>query len=375
MDNNKLLPEGFCDLIGDEARINNDTSYKLISFFQGFGYDLVKTPLVELENTLKDYQKTTQKSFQIFDINSGQNLMFRSDITAQISRLVETRLKDHQFPLRLCYLGDVLKISSRAIQSDRQITQAGIELIGSDNILKSASEIIELTINSLNKIDVENLTIDFSIPNFLKLLLEELNLGDDRVRKAIEEKNISNIKDLTSHYADSLVNIALEIKNPQEIRKNLVNLKISSNLLDKFDNLLLIIDKINYKHSAIEILVNIFDDLEFSYHDNIGFSIFTKESLLPIARGGLYEIKKGVMAAGSSIYINLIKDILLKSDQCNVKKILISDDISQKQLDLLKKDGYITIKSLCDNSIESLQEEAKLLNINFIYFNSAIKNI
>ncbi len=33
MDNNKLLPEGFCDLIDKEAQINHDASHKLISFF------------------------------------------------------------------------------------------------------------------------------------------------------------------------------------------------------------------------------------------------------------------------------------------------------------------------------------------------------
>ena len=67
-DNSKLLPEGFCDLIDEEARVNQDSSYKLIDFFQDFGYDLVKTPLLELEKTLNDYQKSNQKSFQIFDI-------------------------------------------------------------------------------------------------------------------------------------------------------------------------------------------------------------------------------------------------------------------------------------------------------------------
>ncbi len=291
--------------------------------------------------------------------------MFRSDITAQISRLIETRLKDQKFPLRLCYLGDVLKISNRSIHSDRQITQAGIELIGSDNILKSASEIVELTISSLNKIDVDNLTIDFSIPNFLNLLLEELKLNDHNVKKAIEEKNISNIKNLTSIYADNLINIALEIKNSKEIRQNLVNLKISANLLQKFDRLLLIIEKINQKYPDIEILINIFDDLEFSYHEDIGFSIFTTESALPIARGGLYKIKKDVMAVGSSIYINLIKEILLKSSHDESKRILIGEDIKPQQIESLQEDGYITIKSLCDNDIESLQKEAKFLEINF----------
>ncbi len=372
-DNSKLLPEGFCDLIDEEARVNQDSSYKLIDFFQDFGYDLVKTPLLELEKTLNDYQKSNQKSFQIFDINSGQNLVFRSDITAQISRLITTRLKDRNFPLRLCYLGDILKISNSALQSDRQITQAGIELIGSNNKIKSSLEVIELTIDSLSEINVSNLTIDFTIPNFLELTIEELGFKNNDLKNALEEKNISTIKDLSGKFADDLINIVLEIKDLQKIRQNLINLKISDNLLSKFDDLLVVINGLKNKYSQIEVLVNIFDGLEFSYHDDIGFAIFTKESLSPIARGGRYQIKEDVMAVGSSIYINLIKEILLKSSQNNIKKILISDEVSKDQLESLRLEGYITVRSLIDSQdIDSLKKEAKLLEIKSIYYKNKI---
>ena len=308
----KLLPSGFFDLIGDEARINHEITNKIISNFLTNNYQLVKTPLIEFEETLSNYKKLNEQSFHVPDISSGKNLVFRNDITVQIARLVNTRLKDAPLPLKLCYLGDVLKVDNQNLHCDRQLTQAGIEIIGDDKNA-SVKEVLDVTLSSLKAIDIEHLTIEFCFPEFLDLLLAELKITNDKeLRRAIEEKNISKIKEISAgKFGEILTNLALEIKDCAKIKENLEKLAISKVLSKKIDNLLKITQENQENYPEITILVSIFSDREFFYHQDIGFTIFTKKSLYPIARGGKYQINANLPAVGSTIYINDLRKILV----------------------------------------------------------------
>ena len=308
--NQKLLPSGFFDLIGNEARINQEITNKIVTNFLKNNYQLVKTPLIEFEQTLSNYQKLNEQSFHVPDISSGKNLVFRNDITVQIARLVNTRLKDAPLPLKLCYLGDVLKVDNQNLRGDRQLTQAGVEFIG-EVTTDSIKEVLAVTISSLEKINITDLTIEFCLPQFMDLLLLELKLhGNEELYQAIEEKNISKIKEVSGKFGDLLTNLALEMQDFDKIKEILEKLKIPKNLKIKIDNLLKIIKKIKKNYPKITILINIFGDREFFYHKDIGFSIFTKKVLSPIARGGKYQINDNLPAIGSTIYINDLRKIL-----------------------------------------------------------------
>ena len=56
---NNLLPEGFKDDVSSQAAIEHKYKNKIIDLFQSYGYELVKTPLIEFAgqinkvNTLK----------------------------------------------------------------------------------------------------------------------------------------------------------------------------------------------------------------------------------------------------------------------------------------------------------------------------------
>jgi ATP phosphoribosyltransferase regulatory subunit len=155
-----LLPIGFYDLLSSEALINQESIDILLKNFYGFGYNLVKTPLVEFEDSLDGNQKLGEQSFKMIDIFSGKKLVIRSDITAQIIRLLNTKLQKEITPLRICYAGDVLKVKNDDLYSDRQLTQVGIELIGSKSS-GANEEVINVILDGLNNIKLPNLIIDF----------------------------------------------------------------------------------------------------------------------------------------------------------------------------------------------------------------------
>ena len=45
-----LLPEGFKDEVSNQAAIEHKYKNKIIDLFQSYGYELVKTPLIEFAN-------------------------------------------------------------------------------------------------------------------------------------------------------------------------------------------------------------------------------------------------------------------------------------------------------------------------------------
>ncbi len=57
----------------------------------------------------------------------------RADTTPQVARIATTRLARAPRPLRLSYAGQCLRVRGSQLAPDRQIAQAGIELIGCDN--------------------------------------------------------------------------------------------------------------------------------------------------------------------------------------------------------------------------------------------------
>ena len=306
-----LLPAGFYDLLGDEAKSNQATIDILLHSFYTQNYQLIKTPLVECEESFKKFSKQIdEQSFRMVDSFSGKAILIRSDITPQIARLMATRLQNIQMPIRLCYVGDVLKIRNDNLYADRQLTQVGIELIGDDSC-SSNSEIIELTISSLKKIKLSNLIINFCLPQLLDHLLISLDVqNQNNLKKAIISKNISEISNLAGKYCNNLINLTLENQDFDKINLALSNLPIDAKTNDKILKWQKTISDIKSNHQEISFSLDIFGDEEFSYHNQIGFNIFADGCSYPIARGGRYFINDFTPAIGSTIYINNLRKIL-----------------------------------------------------------------
>jgi ATP phosphoribosyltransferase regulatory subunit len=321
MQNQKyLLPVGFYDLLGDEARVNQETIDVLLNSFYGKKYQLIKTPLVEFEQSLsgcsgidsKIAGEINDQSFKTIDNLSGKTLVIRSDITPQIARLMATKLHDAEMPVRLCYVGDVLKIENNDLYADRQLTQVGVELIGEDSCVANL-EVIELTLTALKKIKLSNLVINFCWPQFLNILLAELGFeNNSELKNAVSKKNISAIKNLAGKYSEALISLALENDNLDKIVQIISALPISDKTKNQLEKWQETVQKIKNKHSEIKFSVDVFGDEESSYHQQIAFTIFSEGFSYPIARGGRYLINQAFPAIGATIYINNLRKILTK---------------------------------------------------------------
>ena len=306
----RLLPLGFYELTGDEAKINYEYTKNTLESFMNDDYQLIKTSLIEfVENYDK---KNLENTFNFSDNISGKNLFFRDDITLQISKYISSNYDEINVPLKLCYYGDVVCLNSDEIYRERQQTQVGCEIIGSRDI-NSCFEVIKSTLNALEKINIIDLNISISLPDFLDKFLENINLENkDQLKDAIINKRISDIKILAKNYEELITEIVLKNNDfenlDKKIRSQFTNPEIAK-ILDNGKKLMIFLQE-NFE--KIKFNFDLFGDNKFSYHNNIAFDIFAGNFRYPIAKGGCYSIEfdnKKIDAVGSTIYINFLRKI------------------------------------------------------------------
>src|SRR5207237_10870595 len=107
-----LLPTGIHDLLPPEAEAEAGIVSWLMATLAAHGYERVKPPLVEFEETLFAGAGAAMATatFRIMDPASHRMIGVRADMTPQVARIAGTRLDAAPRPLRLSYAGPVLRV-------------------------------------------------------------------------------------------------------------------------------------------------------------------------------------------------------------------------------------------------------------------------
>jgi len=140
-------PEGVRDILPQETKERVKVLDTIGHVFAKEGYEQIMPPTFENYDYIKSalapsLDKETLKFFS----PEGQLMVMRPDFTTSIARVVATRMKHTQAPIRLFYSGDVYRIKKFATES--QFHQTGIELFntsvpeGDNEILKIAEEVM-----------------------------------------------------------------------------------------------------------------------------------------------------------------------------------------------------------------------------------------
>ncbi|OUU61335.1 MAG: hypothetical protein CBC22_07805 [Alphaproteobacteria bacterium TMED62] len=355
---NDLLPEGFKVLLPEQAHKEENISRSILDLFFQNGYQLVKTPMIEYEdnisqNTLKSLHN---QSFLLMEPETKKILVLRSDITAQVAKLASTKLKHYPRPIRFAYSGEVIRNSKNNYKSERQFKQIGVELIGGPQDA-SMVEILNLAISSLSKINIKNITIDFSLPSIFRLIDKNLKLKSNKnIKNALENKDPGVIQSKKYDYINGLILMAGTVEEAYKIYKkfkfpNKINL-----LLDNFFNLISVIKK---KNKNLSITVDMTEGNSFLEYYNFGFKIYNKENAKGIAVGGDYKSNNNEIGLGMTF---LVSQLLASTNFKKKEKAYVpfNTDLSKIKL----KKSLIIIKELY--SKKNKLTEAKKQKCDFI---------
>ena len=92
--NPALLPAGLADLLPPEAEREAALVEAMMAVFAGHGYERVKPPLLEFEDSLLagSGAAVAEQTFRLMDPVSQRMMGLRADTTPQVARIAATRL-------------------------------------------------------------------------------------------------------------------------------------------------------------------------------------------------------------------------------------------------------------------------------------------
>jgi ATP phosphoribosyltransferase regulatory subunit len=343
---NGLLPEGLRDRLPPQAQAASAILRTVLDSVGAHGYDRVSPPLAEFEEELVGRLKSARARdlLRFVDPVSQRTLALRPDITAQIGRIATTRMVDSARPLRLSYGGPVLKLRATQLRPERELIQAGAELIGSDSVA-AVIEIIHVAIVALGSAGVRGITVDLTLPD----LVDALALGPwpvqpmriDAIKAALDAKDAGA---LSSAEAKRFLPLIMAAGPLDTALAALRALDIDELIGDR----LLAIEAIAAALPGVRIMLDPTERHGFEYQSWIGFSLFGDGINGEVGRGGSYTIVHSdgseEPAIGFSLYLDPLVDAGLMTPE--VRRLFVPLDGDQQAAAALRNQGWTTISAL-----------------------------
>ena len=357
-----LLPNGLADTLPVEAAFEANTTACLLKTFDSYGYQRVKPPIVEFEESLLDGpgQAGASDMFRLMDPVSQRMMGVRSDITPQVARIAVTRLANAPRPLRLSYAGQVLRVRGSQLRPERQFSQIGIELIGATELAADA-EVVSLAGDALTGLGIEGLSIDLNLPTLVPLVCQELGMGGadaDRARMALDRKDAAAVAAFDGQAGPMLSEMLAAAGPAASALAKLQACALPVAAAAQVAELAQVVALINAAAPNLTLTVDATEFRGLEYQSGICFTIFARNVRGELGRGGRYKLASGEMATGFSLF----GDSLMRARGAppRGKTIFLPHGTSPEQAAKTRADGWSTLQGFSvvdDVRAEAIRQE------------------
>lgn len=200
-----ITPEGTRDALFSECTLRRELENRLHGLFTARGYSEIITPTLEFYDVFnRDTNPFPQEKMYKLTDAKGRLMVLRPDNTVPIARVCATRLRAAGLPLRLCYQQNIHVISPSLKGRDDEISQAGIELIGSDSRMADL-EVIAAAVDALQACGGEY-ALELGNAAFITELMQTLPASEqikETIRDCIEAKNYPELNDILTALPES----------------------------------------------------------------------------------------------------------------------------------------------------------------------------
>ena len=366
-----LLPEGLRDRLPPEAEALGRVRGAVLWVAESNGYARVEPPLAEFEETIAGRLKSSRPTdlLRVVDPVSQRMLALRPDITGQVGRIAATRLAHHPRPLRLCYAGQVLKVRGTQLRPEREMCQAGCEIVGSDGVA-AAAEAIRVALDALERAGASGFAIDLTLPDLVPLLAAGPLPITGSLDQLIVELDGKDAGALAALGAEAYLPL-IEAAGPVEpALRRLTAFDTGGALASRLDGVRAIVAQIGGRAT---VMLDPTERHGFEYQSWIGFSIFASGSRGEIGRGGGYAIvhegKDGAAhreepAMGFSLYLDpLVEAGVSPPSRARVFLAVGHDPAAAARL---REQGYVTVAAL------DLADDAGTLGCDHVWADDAL---
>lgn len=304
-----LLPAGLTDLLPPEAEREALLIQALMAGFADHGYERIRPPLLEFEDSLLagSGAAVAEQTFRLMDPVSQRMMGLRADTTPQVARIAATRLARQARPLRLCYAGQVLRVRGSQLAPERQLPQAGIELIGTAAAAADA-EVALVAVEALRRAGVVDVSLDVTLPTMAPALLEDVGVPAalrHRLGRALDRKDAADVAALAVEAGPiaAALPVLLRAAGPADAAlAALAAVRLPPPARAIADNAAAVIAAIRDRAPELRITLDPVEFRGLRYHVGVAFTLFGPDNAGELARGGRYLSQNDEPATGMTLY-------------------------------------------------------------------------
>lgn len=368
--NPALLPAGLRDVLPPDAQTEATRVEAAMAVFASHAYVRVKPPLLEFEDGFArgSGAAVAEASFRLMDPDSHRMMVLRADMTPQIARIATTRLGTAPRPLRLSYAGQCIRLKT-APGTDRQVPQAGIELIGADSAAADA-EVMVVAYEALRAMGIGRISMDLTLPTLVPALLEDAGIRGVQARalaRALDRKDAAEVTAQGGSLAPVLTELLLAAGPAAPALAALEAAPLPNAcraLAARLAEVVGIVGK-----AAPELLLTI-DALEFRgfrYHTGLALTVFAPGQQEELGRGGRYFSAEGEPATGITLYADAA--LRAAGSRAATRTIFVPFATPQAEAQALRAQGFATLAGLAP--CEDVAAEAKRLSCTHFWLNGS----
>jgi ATP phosphoribosyltransferase regulatory subunit len=169
------IPPGTRDVLPEEMRELREICEHMRGRFEDSGYGEIHTPALEYEEVLRrGEERAAGARYRTFD-ERGDVLALRSDMTIPIARVVATRYRGVEPPMRFCYFARAWRSAERGVGEPREFLQGGLELIGVPGA-EGDAEVVALTLAALDEVGLRRHRLGVGDGSLYRRLLGSLGV-------------------------------------------------------------------------------------------------------------------------------------------------------------------------------------------------------
>ena len=379
----KILPSGSKVFVGEEVKKKRDIEEQIRGIFSLWGFKEIITPSFEFYVPDTESDSRDSEVFKTVDLETGNLLSLRSDVTPQIARIAGTFLESAPRPLRLSYVTNVFRYMNVSGTYQREFLQAGVELIGLMS-LEADAEVIAVAVECLRKIGVKDFKISLSHGGFLAGIFNVLDLTqEDKIKisdaisrrdetslaqllrgKKNGQKDVNILKNLSRLFGDSSVlDFAEKTVGNATSKKAVKELKRVYGILDLYG-------------LTEQIVFDLADFRDFNYYTGVIFEGFVSGVGTPVCGGGRYDrLLKNFgtddLGTGFAIDLDSLSSVVSDSKQEeNKKSFLVVDFSSSKKNGIeisrkLRELGYVASRDIMRRKLNDSLTFARESNFDY----------
>ena len=392
-----MLPKGVKDFLPVKAAKIDFLRSSLLSVFSLWGFRPVIPPSLEF---LHDLERglgagLREKTFRFDDRQSGKLVAFPPDITPQVARIVATRMREMPLPLRLCYSGRVLRHTEMQAGKDREIFQAGVELIGLVSP-EADAEMIAMAVECLKNLGAGEFTIDIGQVEFFRGVMENLPVSGDRARliqAAIARKDNSGLKELLAdlpltEQARAEVMALPRLFGGREVLQKAENVVSNDRSRKALSDLKKVLDILEVYGVEDHVTFDLGELRGLDYHTGVTFQGFLTGFGRAVCFGGRYDnltAAYGYPAPATGFAFNLL-NLLFALDKrldelavCQTDVLIFQSapdkELAQRLAQTLRKKGISAARDIIPRDLEGSLAYARKMNFRYVMILSPAQDI